>query len=146
MKTIRLAALSADPDAFGSTFAAERDRPEEAWRSRLSKTDRATFVCVRAAADVGLAVAAANEDGSASLYSVWAAPSERGGGVGDALIDACVAWARGEGFTRMTLNVGDGAAAAIRLYARHGFAPTGVVGSLPPPRDHILEHERARAL
>lgn len=32
--------------------------------------------------------------------------------------------------------------AGIRLYVRKGFEPTGVTGTLPPPRVHILEHQR----
>jgi ribosomal protein S18 acetylase RimI-like enzyme len=66
--------------------------------------------------------------------------------VGDALLRAAVAHARDLGARRLLLDVGDHNAHAIALYARHGFEPTGRTGTLPPPREHVLEHERAREL
>ena len=33
-------------------------------------------------------------------------------------------------------------ASAIALYARKGFQPNGEVSALPPPREHIREHQR----
>jgi hypothetical protein len=44
------------------------------------------------------------------------------------------------------LDVGDANLPARRLYERMGFTPTGVVGTMPPPRDHIAEHELVLAL
>jgi hypothetical protein len=46
----------------------------------------------------------------------------------------------------MLLEVANENGAAIGLYARTGFAPNGATGSLPPPRDHILEHQRELTL
>jgi len=54
--------------------------------------------------------------------------------------------ARGEGRSRIVLDVADGNAAAVRLYESRGFARTGVTGTLPPPREHVLEHQRALEL
>ncbi len=77
---------------------------------------------------------------------MWVAPQQRGRGLGGAIVDAVVAWARAEGHSRLLLGVGDDNAAAIALYASRGFEPTGVTSTLPPPREHILEHERALVL
>ena len=55
-------------------------------------------------------------------------------------------WAREEGFPHLFLDVADENTAAIKLYERLGFAPTGVKNHMPPPRDHISEHERALEL
>ncbi len=74
---------------------------------------------------------------------MWVAPEARGAGVGLALAQAVTEWARGAGFATLRLDVADANEPAVRLYARAGFAPTGAVGALPPPRAHITEHERA---
>lgn len=64
----------------------------------------------------------------------------------EALIDTLIDWARSAGFSRLVLDVADDNAAAVALYARHGFEPTGEVGCLPPTRTHIREHRRALIL
>ena len=52
-------------------------------------------------------------------------PAARGRGVGRALGDAVIAWARERGFVRIVLWVTDGNDEAIALYERLGFARTG---------------------
>ena len=59
------------------------------------------------------------------------------------LIEALIDWARTAGHDRLLLDVADTNLPAVRLYERMGFEPTGAVGSLPPPREHIREHGRA---
>ena len=66
----------------------------------------------------------------------------RGRGVGEALIQALIAWAQREGYERLILDVGEHNSHAIALYARLGFEPTGQVSVLPAPHDHVREHER----
>jgi ribosomal protein S18 acetylase RimI-like enzyme len=77
---------------------------------------------------------------------MWVAPEYRRQGVGSRLIDTVIDWARAQGFSRLALDVADHNSAAVELYARHGFAPTGETASLPPPRAHIREHRRALLL
>ena len=130
------------PDAFGSTFEEAADRPLEVWSKKLSGL--ATFVAVVGNSDVGLV--RGTPDGKAGdtawLISMWVAPEVRGRGVGAALIDAVVEWARSEEFVKLLLDVGDDNVSAIALYTRKGFEPSGEVGTLPPPREHIREHQR----
>ncbi|HVR74152.1 MAG TPA: type II CAAX endopeptidase family protein, partial [Planctomycetota bacterium] len=45
------------------------------------------------------------------------------------------------GYRRVLLDVADRNVQATRLFAKKGFAPTGATGSLPAPREHILEHQ-----
>lgn len=144
LRTLRLAALADAPDAFGGTLAEALARSADDWRRQL--VDLATFVAVDAGRDVGMVRAArlAGEPDTGELLSMWVAPTARGRGAGDALVDAVVDWARAEQLRRLVLVVGDLNAAAIGLYARKGFVPTGVTGTLPPPRTHIREHQRAR--
>ena len=76
--------------------------------------------------DVGLA--AGMRDGDvADLVALWVDPAARGTGAADALVAAVLDWARGEGVATVRLHVTAGNATAERLYARHGFAPTGAV-------------------
>ncbi|MCY0989278.1 GNAT family N-acetyltransferase [Nannocystis sp. ILAH1] len=146
LRAVRLAALGDAPDAFGGTLAEAAVRPADDWRRQL--VELATFVAVVEGGDAGMVRAARHEvePDTGELLSMWVAPAARGRGVGDALVDAVVAWARAEGLRRLVLDVGDANAAAIALYARNGFVPTGVTGSLPPPRTHVREHQRARPI
>jgi hypothetical protein len=42
--------------------------------------------------------------------------------------------------------VAEGNAPAIARYTKKGFLPNGVVGTLPPPRQHIREIQLVMAL
>ncbi len=144
-KAIRLRSLLSDPDAFGSRHATEVGFEEAVWRARLAREDAVTFVVALDGRDVGTIVGASGPEDptQANVYAVWVAPEARGRGVGDLLMQAVVGWARESGYAEMRLEVADLNASAIGLYERHGFAPTGRTGTLPPPREHIREHERA---
>ena len=83
---------------------------------------------------------------TAGLYAVWVAPLARGCGAGDALMEAALAEAAEAGYARIVLDLGDYNEPAQALYARFGFEPTGRRSTLPPPRQHIAEHELPRAL
>ena len=148
LRALRLRALREAPDAFGRTLAEEEPQPPEYWQARLADPAVAHFVVSREGADVGLVSGAPwrGRPGVMGLFSMWVAPEARGAGVGGRLVEAVVGWARASGYGRVVLEVADENAAAVRLYERHGFAPTGARGTLPPPREHVLEHERARML
>ena len=142
LRSIRLRALADTPDAFGTTYDEAAAQPLDSWTAQLQEI--ATFVAVVDGEDVGL-VRGARDDlqpDSAWLISMWVSSEARGQGAGEALIDAVVEWARVSGARRVLLDVGDHNQPAIALYARKGFKPNGIIGSLPPPRSHIREHQR----
>ena len=142
LRTIRLRSLADAPDAFGSTYGKAATRPPDSWAAQLRELP--TFVAIVDGEDVGI-VRGARDDSrpdTAWLISMWVAPEVRGQGVGEALIDAVVEWARASGARRLLLDVGDHNQPAIALYARMGFEPNGTSGSLPAPRSHIREHQR----
>ena len=66
-------------------------------------------------------------DGAAELLSMWVARFARGCGVGDALVDAVVIWARQMGAGRLSLDVFEDNSQAQQLYRRHGFTDRGPV-------------------
>lgn len=142
LRAIRLRALAEAPDAFASTHGQAAALPPGSWAAQLREMP--TFVAVADGEDVGLVRGARDDSraGAAWLISMWVAPEVRGRGVGEALIDAVVEWARASGARRLLLDVGDHNRPAIALYARKGFEPNGTTGSLPAPRSHIREHQR----
>lgn len=141
-RDIRLRALADTPDAFGRQFDSENLFDEEEWVLRLQRSDAIHFAATEPSGnDVGL-VAGAPYDDDAGLYSMWVSPEARGQGVGSALIDEVIQWAKVNNRKRLLLDVGDNNTPAIKLYESKGFHPTGITGTLPPPREHIKEHQR----
>ena len=55
-------------------------------------------------------------------------------GVGDALLDACVAWARDIGAREVVLHVFPHNTGAVALYRKHGFEERGVLRRAYPRR------------
>jgi len=143
LRAIRLRALLDAPEAFGSTFEEATAWPAERWSKQL--VELTTLVAVsEKGLDVGL-VRCAREEArieTAWLISMWVAPEVRRTGVGGVLVDAVIDWARSNGVNRLLLDVADNNVPAVALYARKGFEPNGEVSTLPPPREHIREHQR----
>lgn len=144
-RAVRLRALQDAPDAFWTTVGQARAKPAAVWREQLASTATVTFLATAAGRDAGMAVGAPHHDdpGDAGLYGLWVAPEARGRGLGGRLLTAVVTWARGRGYTRIRLDVGDHNRQAARLYEAFGFARTGATSRFPPPRQHVTEHELA---
>ena len=73
------------------------------------------------------------EPGAVELISLWVAPSARGHGVADALIEDIAVWAAGLRSPAIWLSVREDNARAIALYRRRGFEATG---ERVPDKDH----------
>jgi GNAT superfamily N-acetyltransferase len=132
------------PYAFGSTYEAELNRPEERWRSAL--TDRARFVAESEGEVVGTVGAGPSDvTGTAALTALWVAPAARGRGVGEELVNTVLEWAREAGYEQVMLWVVEGNSAAENLYQRTGFRRTGAVQTVRPG-DPRIEHEMSRPL
>jgi ribosomal protein S18 acetylase RimI-like enzyme len=143
---VRLSALADAPNAFGSTLEAEEQLSDDEWIERLERQDAATFVAVDdGGSDCGLIVGAPYGD-QAGLYAMWVASSARRLGVGAMLVYSVIEWSRSREFERLLLDVSDTNEGAIALYSRMGFQPTGKTGTLPEPRQNVLEHQRALSL
>jgi len=161
VRTVRLLALADAPDAFGTTLVEEAALPDDAWWQRLAGGARRTLLAWHPAvtagdgaghatpAGIALVGPVAGEEeavGDHGVYGLFVVPAARGLGVGQALLAASARIARGAGAARLRLDVGDHNTPAQRLYHRVGFRATGRVGSLPPPRQHVTEHELALRL
>ena len=65
------------------------------------------------------------DDRVATVWGMWVDPMARGRGLGAALLESVIVWARGRGVVRLELSVSDAAPAAASLYRRMGFEETG---------------------
>jgi len=127
-RDIRLAALSSDPEAFGSTLALERAFDEVRWRELLTPR-HGVKVVAEDPEPVGLVAGVPHEVDSdvLYLYSMWVKPEFRRRGVGEALVADVLAWAREHGWARVRLRVFQENDTARRLYARLGFVGDGEI-------------------
>jgi ribosomal protein S18 acetylase RimI-like enzyme len=130
LRAVRLAALTADPDVFGSTLDRERGLGPADWTRRLTPPSTA-FVVAEPAAGMAWGVPDAADAAVAHLYGMWVRADLRGTGAADDLIGAVVAWTAEQGRSRLQLTVLVGNERAEALYVRHGFARTGTFESRP---------------
>ncbi|HEX5332823.1 MAG TPA: GNAT family N-acetyltransferase [Cellulomonas sp.] len=136
VRDVRLHALRDSPLAFGSTLAREEGFREQHWRMRLRSSP--WWVARRAGPPgshvIGL-VSMISEPGSTSddrhAVGLWVDPGARREGAGTALLTAVVAAARAEQARTVSLWVAEDNDAALRLYGRLGFEPTGERQPLP---------------
>lgn len=125
-RELRLQALEEAPYAFGSTLS-EWQGPgdaEERWRSRLANVPFNAIAHFDGAPAGMVGATAPDSHGNVELISMWVAPFARGRGVGDALIQAVVDWARTQHARRVILGVVASNTRAVTLYRRNGFALT----------------------
>ena len=144
MRALRLRALADAPMAFGSTLAREEAFTDEVWHDRARRgaagVDTITFIGERDGQWLGIATGLARDlevpdDPRPTLVAMFVAPEARRGGLGIALVDAVVAWARERNARGLTLWVTAANEPAVALYARCGFERTGE----RKPLDHTPE-------
>jgi GNAT superfamily N-acetyltransferase len=140
-RQIRLRSLADAPDAFGSTLAAEKDRPDDVWATRLllatsSGKDRPLIAEISGIKNAFAGLLWAKEDATdtsvVNIFQVWVAPEYRGQGMAAALLRAAILWARSRRAKLVQLGVTCGDSAAMRLYLREGFQAVGVPEPLRP--------------
>ncbi|WP_437526548.1 GNAT family N-acetyltransferase [Sorangium sp. So ce726] len=123
-RDVRLRALADAPHAFGSTLEEWETASEERWRARLGLPGSHNLVAYVDGEPVGMATGAPFE-GTYEVISMWVAPEVRGHGVGDALLEEILRWAREQGASELRLDVKENNLSAISLYVRHGFIDVG---------------------
>ncbi|HXQ48510.1 MAG TPA: GNAT family N-acetyltransferase [Thermoplasmata archaeon] len=140
LRALRMAALSTDPLAFGSTLEQEEAHPADLWDERAgagATSDRSAIFLVESEGRPphGM-VGAFTHEGSRFIWGMWVAPERRGEGAGGALFETLLAWCRDHPAENpVRLDVNPSQAAAIRMYERHGFAYDGAerpLGHHPP--------------
>jgi GNAT superfamily N-acetyltransferase len=138
LRDIRLRALREAPDAFSSTYADQVRFGEADWRQRIARGG--TFLAwipevsppeASTFEPAGMAGGYQQKPGMVELISMFVRPQARGHGVGEALIDAVIGWARARDATSVHLWVTETNSRARLLYERCGFAVTAERQPLP---------------
>jgi ribosomal protein S18 acetylase RimI-like enzyme len=148
-KDVRLRALLDAPTAFGSTYAKESTLPDEEWMKRAvrwSSEGSAMFLAYEGEIACGIIGSFEEEDPQgAQVISMWVDPGFRRAGVGKALIEAVVDWARSRAVRELKLMVTSVNRGALAFYERMGFRMTGETAVYPNDAT-ITEYEMVRTV
>ena len=130
-RELRLRVLNDAPDSFAETAAEVAARPlsywEELTRSVTEPNRHIMFVAFEGDVILGTTYGLLDPESSNAgrVGGMWVAPSQRRRGVGRALVEAVLVWARERGLKRVSLWAPAAAPAAVALYSRAGFKETG---------------------
>ena len=131
LRELRLRALRESPGAFGSWYGREVELDGSHWdaMAAASEVARTEIVFVAEEDDAWLGMAGGylleGDPEGAGLWGMWVAPEARRRNIATHLADSVAAWARARKALRLDLSVTDRAEAALALYERLGFVPTG---------------------
>ena len=127
LRSIRLAALRTDPDAFGSTYADQASYPASRWQTTAVDAAHGADPCILLAFRGGSrqgwcdrSVTRAAHGCSGCTRCGWRR-RRAGGGVGRALLDAIEEWVRTAGGSSLELTVMEDGDAAQALYEASGY-------------------------
>ncbi len=131
VRALRLEALQAHPEAFGSDYESESKLGVADWERRIAHQPLSTtFVAEAESQMIGMCGVHGAErvklKHNCTLAGVYVQPAWHGRGVAQALVAAGVARAREHGFLYMKLAVITSNAPAIRVYERAGFRSYGI--------------------
>jgi len=118
------AAVAAEGRWIAGEVPIDRDRRRARWAEMLERSDAATFVADAAGQLVGQLGIELARYGVADL-GMLVAEGWRGRGVGSALMEAAIGWARDAGAHKIALQVWPHNQAAIALYEKFGFQREG---------------------
>jgi GNAT superfamily N-acetyltransferase len=134
LRSLRLEALQDSPLAYGSTHEREVLSLDREWREQAAAAsageEEVGFAAIAAGRWVGMALGYL-EPPVAHLIAVYVTPDWRQRGIGRAVSEAVVSWARERSARAVLLSVSDWNDGARRVYESIGFVPTGVKKSLP---------------
>jgi ribosomal protein S18 acetylase RimI-like enzyme len=147
-RDVRLRALREAADAFADTFADAVARPMSYWdeltRSVTAPDRHAMFLACAGDSVVGSAYGLCDPEESRAgrVGGMWVDPEWRRRGIGTALLQTVLAWARERGFTRLGLWAPAHRPEALALYRGARFVETGRRRSMSSNSDReIIEME-----
>lgn len=140
LKEARLSALKEAPSAFGSTYEQESQLSAAEWLERASAMSLANavgYLALDGERICGMVRGELDEANPlrAQVASMWVAPECRKSGIATQLLAAVQRWASCSGVREFILTVTNSNEAAIALYSRHGFQPTGRTEPYPNDAD-----------
>lgn len=136
-RDLRLRALRDAPDAFGETAAEAEARPPSYWedltRSVTQPGRHAMFLACEGNAIYGSTYGLRDRENTDTVRvgGTWVEPAHRRQGIGKALLQAVISWAREERFNRLRLWAPVAGVGALALYRQAGFKDTGHRRPLP---------------
>jgi ribosomal protein S18 acetylase RimI-like enzyme len=144
LRAARLRALLDSPHAFISRHAYEKCWSEREWRSTFEAA--VWIVAFHQGRIVGLARSArgAGPDWERQLESIWVDPLYRRRGITRRLIEALIERERRLGVSDLLIWVLTDNVAAVSVYERLGFVPTGERQPLPDDPGRIEQRMRLR--
>lgn len=146
-RELRLRALREEPEAFGSSWEEENQRPLEQTIARLQAAGMTSFGAFDDAGNLVGMVRLWRHDGvktehKADIISMYVAPEARGRDVGRMLLEAAITHARATlGIEQLLLAVNTVNTAARNLYLAMGFKPYGVERKALKLGDRYLDEE-----
>jgi ribosomal protein S18 acetylase RimI-like enzyme len=142
---LRREALLAEPFAFASSPDDDQVQSPDVLQELLTGEEEAIFGCFVPQL-VGVAgiyrQPGRKSRHKAQLWGVYVTGTHRGRGVGSALVDAAVGFARSlDGVRMVQLCVSERAAAALELYRHYGFSSWGTEpDALAVGNEYLAEH------
>lgn len=131
---LRLEGLAKHPEAFGADYESAAAEAADFWAQRIENYAREnTGVIYVAAVEnqlvglTGIVVSSRPKlRHNANIWGVYVRAEWRGFHIAEALIEACIAWAKAQGAVVVKLGVATNNPSAIRCYVRCGFSVYGV--------------------
>jgi ribosomal protein S18 acetylase RimI-like enzyme len=124
LRDLRLEALQDSPDAFWTRLADALERGEDHWRAAAAPP---CHVADDEGRLVGMVSAFPDDDDPrlTHLIAIYVSPAARRRGLGGALVETQLAWARRAGYEHVALMVNAANRDAVALYERLGFRESG---------------------
>jgi RimJ/RimL family protein N-acetyltransferase len=132
LRVLRLQALQTAPEAFGSDYESEAQRPLAFWEDRLANTANQCYFVGEAGGEFiamagGLRQERQKNRHTVHVIAVFVQPEHRGHGLSEKLVNAVLGWARTlPGASVAKLAVITSNTPAIKTYLRCGFSIYGV--------------------
>lgn len=127
-KALRLESLLDTPVAYMETYADAVAQPDAVWQARAARGavggDAFQVMAWEGSRPVGNAIGFLDR-GDVLLAAVYVAPTHRGRGLLDRLLEQVADWAREQGAPQLRLLVHETNSRAQRAYTRLGFSLTG---------------------
>ncbi len=133
-RELRLEALQNHPTAFGQDYTEVLSRQQKYWEETLTINNEEEAIFLAEAEHEGQLIGmtgilrrlSKKSMHSATIWGVYVKPRWRGNHIAEALIRACLAWAKEHGIVIVKLAVVTNNQSAIRSYERCGFSTYGI--------------------
>jgi ribosomal protein S18 acetylase RimI-like enzyme len=126
-RDLRLAALRESPQAFGSKYEEQVDKPDEYWKSRLEEAAKGTSRWLLFARQghklIGMIGAFRDENNGleAEIISMYVIPDARGKGIASLMMRGILMVLKDNGICVVRLGVNLDQPAAVHIYQKFGF-------------------------